>query len=112
MTDVADKICRKNQHTHLTFSNCFIRTSCRLWDNVEKCGSAGQATVHNMIWRMRFACWITKATETHSKYVILIALPRQNSYANAPQCHIIRPLFLLLSLLWNVLTFSGILLFM
>ena len=25
------------------------------------------------IWRMRMACWITKATNTHSEYVILIA---------------------------------------
>jgi len=24
------------------------------------------------IWRMRVACWITVATETHSEYVILI----------------------------------------
>jgi hypothetical protein len=29
------------------------------------------------IRRMRFACWITKATDTHSEYVILIAFPRQ-----------------------------------
>ena len=29
------------------------------------------------IWRMRFACWITKATDTHSEYVILIAFPHQ-----------------------------------
>jgi len=27
--------------------------------------------------RMRFACWITEAPETHSKFVILIAFPRQ-----------------------------------
>jgi hypothetical protein len=27
--------------------------------------------------RMRFACFITKATDTHSQYVILIAFPRQ-----------------------------------
>ena len=26
---------------------------------------------------MPFACWITKATETHSKFAILIAFPRQ-----------------------------------
>jgi hypothetical protein len=26
---------------------------------------------------MRFACWITKATDTHSEYVILIAFPLQ-----------------------------------
>jgi hypothetical protein len=31
----------------------------------------------NIIRRMRFACWITKATDTHSVYVILIAFPRQ-----------------------------------
>jgi hypothetical protein len=24
-------------------------------------------------WRMRFACWMTKATDTHSQCVILIA---------------------------------------
>ena len=28
------------------------------------------------IWRMRIACWISKATDTHSEYVILIAFPR------------------------------------
>ena len=29
------------------------------------------------IWRMGIACWITKATDTHSEYVILIAFPLQ-----------------------------------
>jgi len=29
------------------------------------------------VWRMRIACWITKATNTHSEYVILIAFPLQ-----------------------------------
>jgi hypothetical protein len=28
-------------------------------------------------WRMRIACSITKATDTHSEYLILIAFPRQ-----------------------------------
>ena len=26
-------------------------------------------------WHMRFACWLTEATNTHSEYVILIAFP-------------------------------------
>ena len=30
-----------------------------------------------IIWRMRIACWIPKATNTHTKYVILIAFPFQ-----------------------------------
>ena len=29
------------------------------------------------IWRMSIACWITKATNTHSENVILVALPLQ-----------------------------------
>ena len=30
-----------------------------------------------MTWYMRFACWITKVTEIHLEYVILISFPRQ-----------------------------------
>ena len=48
----------------------FFRKSCRLCDNVEKYCRAGQATGNNIIRRMRFACWITKATQTRSEYVI------------------------------------------
>jgi hypothetical protein len=44
---------------------------------VEKYGRARQDTDDNIIQRMRFACWVTKATDTHSEYVILIVLPRQ-----------------------------------
>jgi len=29
------------------------------------------------IWRMRTACWIPKATDTHSEYVIFNAFPLQ-----------------------------------
>ena len=42
---------------------------------MEKYCRTGQAT--DNIWRMRFACWITKATDTHSENVILIAFPTQ-----------------------------------
>jgi hypothetical protein len=44
---------------------------------VEKYGTVRQATDDNIIRRMRFACWITKATDTHSQYVILTAFPQQ-----------------------------------
>jgi hypothetical protein len=33
--------------THFMFNNIF-RKSCRLWDNVEKYGTAGQAKDYNM----------------------------------------------------------------
>ena len=44
---------------------------------MEKYCTARQATVGNKIWRMQFACWIPKATDTYSEYVILTAFPRQ-----------------------------------
>jgi hypothetical protein len=69
--------CRQNQHAHFLFSNFFFWKSCRLWDNVEKCGQASHTTDDNIIRRMRFASWITNATNTRSEYVILIAFPRQ-----------------------------------
>ena len=42
-----------------------------------KCGEAGEATDNNIIWSMRVACWITKATDTHSGYVIVTSFARQ-----------------------------------
>jgi hypothetical protein len=44
---------------------------------MKKYGRAGQATDDDIIQRMRFACWITKATDTRSEYVIGIAFPQQ-----------------------------------
>jgi hypothetical protein len=46
---------------------------------VEKYGTARQATDDSIIGRMRFACWITNATDTHSEYVI------RSGYVNALQ---------------------------
>jgi hypothetical protein len=44
---------------------------------VEKYGTSRQVTDDSVIRRMRIACWIIKATDTHSEYVILIAFPLQ-----------------------------------
>jgi len=41
-----------------------------MWKNTVQPGRS-QMT----IWRIRIASWITKATDTHSEYVILIAFP-------------------------------------
>jgi len=41
---------RENQNTHFVFCNfLFFRQSFRLWDNVEKYGTAGQAADDNMV---------------------------------------------------------------
>ena len=44
------------------FSN-FLEKSCRLWDNIEKCGGARKVTAVT-VWRIRVACWINKTTCT------------------------------------------------
>jgi hypothetical protein len=77
--NVLDKSFSENQNTHFMFNDLPppLQKSCRLWDNVGKCFRAGQVTDDNIIWRMRFALCITKATDTHTEYVILIAFPRQ-----------------------------------
>jgi hypothetical protein len=71
-TKVVEKI-----KTHILCSITCPRKSCRLWDNVEKYGTARQTTDDNIIRRMRLACWITKATGTQSEYVILITFRQQ-----------------------------------
>jgi len=76
MRNISDKSCRKkNNLCSVTF---FFRKPCRLWDIVEKWCRVGRPQV--TIWRLRVACWITKAADTHSEYVILIAFPLQQLY--------------------------------
>jgi hypothetical protein len=55
---------------------------------VEKYGRARRVTADNIVWRMRFACWMSKATDTQLEYVIFIALPVANGYINPPHCYV------------------------
>jgi hypothetical protein len=40
------------------------------------------------IWRMRIACWIPRATDTHPEYVILIVFQGNNGCTNVPYCYV------------------------
>ena len=72
------KSCSENLDTHFMFNNFFFfRKPYRLWDNVEKYSRAGQATNDNIIWRIRIAYLLTKATNTDSESVILITFVLQ-----------------------------------
>jgi hypothetical protein len=76
MRNVSDEACRENQNTNFMFNNFFSpenRAVCEIkWEKFVERGRP-RMTVR----RMRFACWIPKATNTHSEYVILIALLMQ-----------------------------------
>jgi hypothetical protein len=75
MRNVSKESCREKSEHDFMFNKVISLQSCRLRDNVEKYGTAGQTTDGNITWRI--ACWTTKATDTHSEYVIFIAFPRQ-----------------------------------
>jgi hypothetical protein len=94
---ISDKSCRDYENTYFMFNNFFSRKSQHLWNNVEKYGRAGQATDDDILRHMCTACWITKATDTHSEYVISIAFPRQQWYANAPPRYVTRTLPVLIN---------------
>ena len=68
--------CGENQNTHFMVRNFFFPQKCYIygvmWKSIVQPGRP-----QIIIWRMRIACWIPKATNTHSEYVILIAFPLQ-----------------------------------
>ena len=91
-TKVVEKI-----KTRVLCSITFPRKSCRLWENVEKYCTAGQATYYNIIRRRRFSCRTTEGriqTHTQNMYYLLL-LHGNNGHASATQCYVTRTLFAL-----------------
>jgi hypothetical protein len=58
-----------------------------MWKNIVE-----QDRPQMTIWHMRIACWISKATNIHSEYVILFAFHGNNGCMNTPQCYVRRTL--------------------
>jgi len=73
MKNVSERICRKIK-THILHSITFFRKSFRLWDNEKNILQRYRAQM--AIRRMRFACWISKATDSYSEYVIILSFPQ------------------------------------
>ena len=75
MRNVPVKSCTENQNTHFWFSNFFFANRGVyeiMWKNI---GERGRPQM--VIWRVRIAWWIPKATNTHLQYVMPIAFPLQ-----------------------------------
>jgi hypothetical protein len=83
MKNVLDNRCRENQNTfHVEW--CFSENRAVyeiIWKNTVL---ATETTDDNVLRSMRTACWTTKATDTHSEYVILIAFSRQQWLRERP----------------------------
>jgi len=69
------KTCRETQSTHFMFSNFFSENFAIYeikWENISELGRPQMK-----IWHMCIACWVHKATDECSEYVILTAFPLQ-----------------------------------
>ena len=68
--NISDKLCRERQNTHFMFNNFFFLNRAVyeiMWKNIVQ-------PDRSQTMRTRIAWWMIKATNTHSAYVILIAL--------------------------------------
>ena len=85
-TEVVEKV-----KTHFLRSETYLfknRAVCEImWTNIVQPNRL-QITV----WCMRIACWIPKATNTLSEYVVLYVFALQQWSGVAPQCYVIRTL--------------------
>jgi hypothetical protein len=109
----------ENIKTDISRAVTLFRKSRRLWDNVEKCGEAREATNDVTVWRIRVTFWISKVTRVYArahshalghlhahtrsrahtdKCVINITFPQQQWFANTPHCYVISTLPVLLFL--------------
>jgi hypothetical protein len=75
MRNVSDKICTKNQDTFL-FNNFFSGNHAFYEIMCKKNVRARQVTDDSIMRHTHFSCQVTKATDTHLEYVILVAFPR------------------------------------
>ena len=79
MITVSDKICRENQNSHFMFRKIFFFRKSAIYEIMWKnlvLPDMPQMTK----WRMRIACWLTKATDIYINYVILIAFQGNNGF--------------------------------
>ena len=73
---VQTKLVEKIKNRILFSINFFLKSCCFICFYGKICYNwTGHIDI--IIRRMRFACWIIKATNTHSECAILIAFPRQ-----------------------------------
>jgi len=85
MRNISDKSCRENHKTHFVFSNFFLNRAVyeMVWKNIVERGRPEMT-----MWRLRIPCWIPKATNTHSEYVIPF-FHCNNGSTNAHRCYVI-----------------------
>jgi hypothetical protein len=73
--NISDKSCRENQNIHFVFNTGF--TKIVLLYEITWKNTVEPARPQMIIWRMRIACCVPKATDTHLDYVMFVVFPLQ-----------------------------------
>jgi len=82
MRNVSDKRCTENQNTFYIQESFFLESRAVyeiMWKNIVQ-----PDTPRMKIRRMHITCWMLKATDTHSEYIIRIAFPLQKRLHERP----------------------------
>jgi hypothetical protein len=69
--NLSDKSCTENRNTHFMFSNFFFSENRAVYEMAWK--NTVEPDEPQMIWRMRFACWVHETTNIHPEYKTLLA---------------------------------------
>jgi hypothetical protein len=78
LRNISEESCRENQNTDFECSNLFFFFFFNRAVYEIMCKSfVERGRLQLTIWHMRTACWIPKATDTHSEYVIFTTFPLQ-----------------------------------
>jgi len=88
MKNVSDKSRRRKRNTHFMPSNYFLY---RIFYEIMWKITVEPGTPQITIRHVHIACSLPRATNTHSKYCLLL-IHCNNGYVNAPQCYDIRTL--------------------
>jgi len=86
--------CEEKILTYILSSIIFVLKLCHLRDNVENYGRAGLVTEEDTTLPMRCACWLNRATDSHSEFVIML-FHSNEGYANKPHYYFM-PILLVL----------------
>ena len=109
--NVSGKRSRENQNTFFVQEHFFFFEN-RAFDEIMWKDFVKRGRPQMTIWRMRISCFITKATNTHSQYVILIAIPlKQRLHETTSMLRTLPVIFRLVYLLSGDWRFSILLIF-
>ena len=77
MGNIPGNSCRENQNTHFVWNNPPLPQNHAVYEITRKNVVEPDRPQDSILRYMQIACWIPKATDTHSEYVIRIAFPLQ-----------------------------------